>query len=105
MTQGPLLSCAGGRYRFEFFRIKEWNLSSHILTKWKITQEHPDFERKEWLLPLSLLSLLRKGTYGHAPSAEKCTGWGAGMENSILLWTQETPSSPYSQNYLLANSS
>lgn len=33
VTQGLLLSCAGGRYRFESFRIKEWNLSLRILKK------------------------------------------------------------------------
>lgn len=46
VTQGLLLSCAGGRYRFESFRIKEWNLSPHILKKWKIAQGAHRFLKK-----------------------------------------------------------
>lgn len=46
VTQGLLLSCAGGKYRFESFRIEEWNLSPLILTKWKITQGAHSFLNK-----------------------------------------------------------
>lgn len=48
-------------------------------------------EKSGFFHSLSYLSLLRKGMCRHSPSEEKCTGWGAGVENTVFLRTQENP--------------
>lgn len=88
VTQGLLLSCFGaaGRYRFEFFRIKEWNLSPRILTKWNITQGAPSYLKKGVVSSILSLEFVKKGYIGACTFRREMHGlgsWGGKLDLSV----------------------